>query len=186
MFLYKICLIRCLRKPTKVDVSFFISCNFTFSLMKALVYIDIFGIPSMYFFAVFGAIVGSLVWWRRPQNRLNADEYIQYKVCLHFDTVFHFYEQFFTYNFSHFFFQAMLISLATHLLLLMFELLVADKLDSPDRHMWILVFVPLVFISLISIPICIWSIRHDRSYELELFCAVNMLQFIFLALKLDK
>ena len=80
----------------------------------------------------------------------------------------------------------MLISLATHLLLLMFELLVADKLDSPDRHMWILVFVPLVFISLISIPICIWSIRHDRSYELELFCAVNMLQFIFLALKLDK
>jgi len=110
--------------------------------------------------AVFGAIVGSLVWWRRPQNRLNADEYIQYK--------------------------AMLISLATHLLLLMFELLVADKLDSPDRHMWILVFVPLVFISLISIPICIWSIRHDRSYELELFCAVNMLQFIFLALKLDK
>jgi len=109
---------------------------------------------------VFGAIVGSLVWWRRPQNQLNADEYIQYK--------------------------AMLISLATHLLLLMFELLVADKLDSPDRHMWILVFVPLVFISLISIPICIWSIRHDRSYELELFCAVNMLQFIFLALKLDK
>ena len=72
--------------------------------MKALVYIDIFGIPGMYFFAVFGAIVGSLVWWRRPQNRLNADEYIQYKVCLHFDTVFHFYEQFFTYNFSHFFF----------------------------------------------------------------------------------
>lgn len=111
--------------------------------------------------AVAGAIVGSFVWWRRPQNRLNADEYIQYK--------------------------AMLISLATHLLLLMFELLVADNLaNGPNRHSWILVFVPLVFISLISIPICIWSIRHDRSYELELFCAVNMLQFIFLALKLDK
>jgi len=41
--------------------------------------------------AVSGAIVGSYVWWRRPQNRLNAEEYIQYK--------------------------AMLISLATHLLL---------------------------------------------------------------------
>ena len=52
--------------------------------------------------SVAGAIVGSFVWWRRPQNRLNADEYIQYK--------------------------AMLISLATHLLLLMFELLVADNL----------------------------------------------------------
>merc|ERR1719220_2076833 len=110
-------------------------------------------------FAVCGAIVGSIVWWRRPQNRLNADEYIQYK--------------------------AMLISLATHLLLLMFELLVADKLDSPDRHMWILVFVPLVFISLISIAICVWAVRHDRSFELELFCAVNILQFVFLALKLD-
>ena len=108
--------------------------------------------------SVCGAIVGSIVWWRRPQNHLNAEEYIQYK--------------------------AMLISLATHLLLLMFELLVADQLQS-DRHYWILVFVPLVFVSLISIPICIWSVRHDRSFELELFCAVNMLQFIFIALKLD-
>ena len=108
--------------------------------------------------SVSGAIVGSIVWWRRPQNHLNAEEYIQYK--------------------------AMLISLATHLLLLMFELLVADQLES-DRHYWILVFVPLVFVSLISIPICIWSVRHDRSFELELFCAVNMLQFIFIALKLD-
>lgn len=110
-------------------------------------------------FSVSGAIVGSCVWWRRPQNRLNADEYIQYK--------------------------AMLISLATHLLLLMFELLVADNMET-NRHLWILVFVPLVFISLISIPICIWSVRHDRSYELEIFCAINMLQFIFLALKLDR
>jgi len=53
---------------------------------------------------VCGAVIGSYVWWRRPQNRLNADEYIQYK--------------------------AMLISLATHLLLLMFELLVADNMQS--------------------------------------------------------
>merc|ERR1711963_1193768 len=79
----------------------------------------------------------------------------------------------------------MLISLATHLLLLMFELLVTDNLES-GRHLWVLVFVPLVFVSLISIPICIWSVRHDRSFELELFCAVNMLQFIFIALKLDR
>jgi len=109
--------------------------------------------------AVSGAIIGSIVWWRRPQTHLNAEEYIQYK--------------------------AMLISLATHLLLLMFELLVADNLES-RRHIWVLVFVPLVFVSLISVPICIWSVRHDRSFQLELFCAVNMLQFIFIALKLDK
>ncbi|XP_040568519.1 transmembrane protein 185A [Lepeophtheirus salmonis] len=109
--------------------------------------------------AILGACVGSYVWWLRPQGRLNAEEYLQYK--------------------------AMLISLATHLLLLMFELLAADNLTS-RRHLWILVFVPLVFVSLVSIPISIWSLRNDRSFELELFCAVNILQFIFLALKLDR
>ena len=54
--------------------------------------------------AIAGAAVGSYVWWRRPQSRLNTEEYIQYK--------------------------AMLISLAVHLLLLMFELLCADNLDT--------------------------------------------------------
>ena len=34
--------------------------------------------------------------------------------------------------------------------------------------------------------VCIWSVRHDRPFELELFCAVNILQFVFLALKLDR
>ena len=85
--------------------------------------------------AIAGAGVGSYVWWRRPQSRLNTEEYIQYK--------------------------AMLISLAVHLLLLMFELLTADNLDA-RRHMWILVFIPLVSVSIISIAICVWSVRHDR------------------------
>jgi len=127
-------------------------------------------------FVVAGALVGSVVWWRRPQNRLNAEEYIQYK--------------------------AMLISLATHLLILMFWLMCADNLENYDsvsgsihtnhlrtvapRHLWVIVFVPLVFVSIISIAVCIWSVRHDRSFELELFCAVNVLQFVFLALKLDR
>ena len=57
--------------------------------------------------AISGACVGSYVWWRRPQSRLNNEEYLQYK--------------------------AMLISLAVHLLLLMFELLAADNLDT-RRH----------------------------------------------------
>ena len=127
--------------------------------------------------AITGAGVGSYVWWRRPQSRLNNEEYIQYK--------------------------AMLISLAVHLLLLMFELLTADNLDT-KRHkvgyisnwicstfyqllfQWILVFIPLVVVSILSIAICVWSVRHDRTFELELFCAVNILQFVFLALKLDK
>jgi len=109
--------------------------------------------------AIVGALIGSYVWWRRPHARVNTEEYIQYK--------------------------AMLISLAVHLLLLMFELLVADNLQS-GRHQWILVFIPLVFLSIICVGICVWSFRHDRSFQLELFCAVNSLQFIFLALKLDQ
>ena len=106
--------------------------------------------------AISGACVGSYVWWRRPQSRLNNEEYLQYK--------------------------AMLISLAVHLLLLMFELLTADNLDT-RRHkvgqtrvkcfhcclyQWILVFIPLVVVSIISIAICVWSVRHDR-YLTSLF-----------------
>lgn len=105
-----------------------------------------------------GAAVGSYVWWRRPHCRLEAEAYVHYK--------------------------AMLISLALHLILLMFELLVCDKMES-GRHLWILVFVPLVFVSVVSVAVCIWAVKHDRSFELELFCAVNVLQFVFLALRLD-
>lgn len=60
----------------------------------------------------------------------------------------------------------MLISLSLHLILLMFELLVCDKLNS-DRHLWILVFIPLTFISIVSIAICIWALKHDRSFEVS-------------------
>ncbi|XP_041981520.1 transmembrane protein 185B isoform X2 [Aricia agestis] len=111
------------------------------------------------FLVVLGATVGTYVWWQYPHFRLEGEAYIHYK--------------------------AMLISLAIHLILLMFELLVCDQLTT-SNHFWILVFIPLIFISIVSIAICIWCVKHDRSYELELFCAVNILQFIFLALRLDK
>ena len=61
-------------------------------------------------------------------------------------------------------YKAMLISLALHLVLLMFELLVCDKLET-GRHLWILVFIPLIFISIVSIAVCIWAAKHDRSFE---------------------
>ncbi|XP_063219739.1 transmembrane protein 185B [Bacillus rossius redtenbacheri] len=110
------------------------------------------------FMVILGALVGSYVWWRYPHFRLEGEAYVHYK--------------------------AMLISLALHLILLMFELLACDKLES-GRHLWILVFIPLIFISIVSIAVCIWAVKHDRSFELELFCSVNILQFIFLALRLD-
>ncbi|XP_064106177.1 transmembrane protein 185B-like isoform X3 [Macrobrachium nipponense] len=82
-------------------------------------------------------------------------------------------------------YRALLISLGLHLFLLMFEVLVADNLQN-HRHAWVSVFSPLILISIISIAACIWAVKHDRSFELELFCSVNLLQFIFIALRLDE
>lgn len=81
-------------------------------------------------------------------------------------------------------YKAMLISFSLHLILLMFELLACDRLSS-GRNLWVLVFVPLIFGSVASVGACVWSVKHDRSFELELFMAVNALQFVFLPLKLD-
>lgn len=81
-------------------------------------------------------------------------------------------------------YKAMLISFSLHLILLMFELLACDRLTS-NRPMWVIVFVPLIFGSVASVGACVWSVKHDRSFELELFMAVNALQFVFLPLKLD-
>lgn len=63
-------------------------------------------------------------------------------------------------------YKAMIISTGVHLLLLMFEVLMCDKLEN-DRKMvlWILVFIPVFFLSIISIGICVWSLRHERTYE---------------------
>ncbi|CAD7087450.1 unnamed protein product [Hermetia illucens] len=108
--------------------------------------------------ATAGAIVGAFVWCRYPHYRLEGDSYTQFK--------------------------AMLISLSLHLILLMFELLACDRLTS-GRHLWVLVFIPLIIGSLASVGACVWAVKHDRSFELELFLAVNALQFVSLPLKLD-
>ncbi|RWS30111.1 hypothetical protein B4U80_01613 [Leptotrombidium deliense] len=108
---------------------------------------------------IMGALIGTIVWARNPDYRLSDNSYIHFK--------------------------SMLISLSLQLLLLMFELLVCDKLES-ERHLWILAFIPLIFISLLSIAICIWALKNDRGFEMELFCSVNILQFIFIALRLDQ
>lgn len=87
-------------------------------------------------------------------------------------------------------YKAMLISFSLHLILLMFELLACDRLSSnpyviSDRPYWMFVFIPLILGSVASVGACVWSVKHDRSFELELFMAVNALQFVFLPLKLD-
>ncbi|KAH7646248.1 transmembrane protein 185a-like protein [Dermatophagoides farinae] len=111
------------------------------------------------FLVITGALVGVTVWICNPEYRLSESSYTHFK--------------------------SMLISLSLQLLLLMFELLVCDKLES-DRHFWSLAFIPLIFISLLSVAVSVWALKNERDFELELFCSVNVLQFIFIALRLDR
>lgn len=108
--------------------------------------------------AVAGAIVGIAVWFRNPNYRRTNTSYVHFK--------------------------SMLISISLQLLLLMFEILVCDKLES-KRHTWTLVFLPLVFVSVLSLSVCIWSVKNDRGSELEFFAATNILQVTLIPSKLD-
>jgi len=63
----------------------------------------------------------------------------------------------------------MLITVGMHLLLLMFELLLCDKIESQGTgNMWILVFTPLFFAAPVAVAACIWGFKHDRSLEVGL------------------
>lgn len=108
--------------------------------------------------AILGALVGTIIWLRNPDYRVSNSSYVHFK--------------------------SMLISLALQLLLLMFEILICDKLDT-KRHTWTIAFTPLLFISLLSISVCVWSVKNGRGIELEFFAAINILQITLIALKLD-
>nr|XP_032635707.1 transmembrane protein 185A [Chelonoidis abingdonii] len=108
---------------------------------------------------IVGASVGTGVWARNPQYRAEGETCVEFK--------------------------AMLIAVGIHLLLLMFEVLVCDRIER-GTHFWLLVFMPLFFVSPVSVAACVWGFRHDRSLELEILCSVNILQFIFIALRLDE
>lgn len=60
----------------------------------------------------------------------------------------------------------MLIAVGIHLLLLMFEVLVCDRIER-GTHFWLLVFMPLFFVSPVSVAACVWGFRHDRSLEVS-------------------
>ncbi|XP_071480254.1 transmembrane protein 185A-like [Diadema antillarum] len=112
-----------------------------------------------------GAVVAGVVWWRHPEYRVEGEGYIDMK--------------------------AIIICLALNSLLLIFEILVCDQLESsnasePWRHPWLIVFMPLFLTSPVSIAACVWGFKHDRGLELEAMCSINILQFIFIALKLDE
>jgi hypothetical protein len=78
-------------------------------------------------------------------------------------------------------YKAMVISTGVQLLLLMFEVLTCDKLEN-DRTavLWVLVFIPIFFLSIMSIGICVWYLRHSRTFEvlvLIVFCVINHLKY---------
>lgn len=58
----------------------------------------------------------------------------------------------------------MLIAVGLHVLLLMFEVLVCDRV-ARGNYFWLLVFMPLFFVSPVSVAACVWGFRHDRSLE---------------------
>lgn len=73
----------------------------------------------------------------------------------------------------------MIVSTGLHLLLLMFELLMCDKLENAEYRKqlyWMLIFIPLVFLSLISFAVCFWSIKVDRNFD------VRQISFIIIKL----
>lgn len=63
-------------------------------------------------------------------------------------------------------FKAMLIAVGLHVLLLMFEVLVCDRV-ARGTYFWLLVFMPLFFVSPVSVAACVWGFRHDRSLEVR-------------------
>ncbi|MEE6496815.1 hypothetical protein FKM82_002492 [Ascaphus truei] len=144
------------------------ACSLLFSVLLSL---RLDGIIQWSYWAVFapvwlwklmviiGATVGTGVWARNPQYRAEGETCVEFK--------------------------AMLIAVGIHLLLLMFEVLVCDRIERENHYFWLLVFMPLFFVSPVSVAACVWGFRHDRSLELEILCSVNILQFIFIALRLD-
>ena len=80
-------------------------------------------------------------------------------------------------------FKSMLLSLSLHLLLFFFELLACDKLQSM-RHMWVLVFLPLLFLSIVCIAISIWALKHERPFEVtQTLIDIDFKQLIFFSLE---
>ena len=80
----------------------------------------------------------------------------------------------------------MLITFGIHLLLLMFEGLLCDKIERNGENMWLLVFTPLFFAFPVSVAACVWGIRNDRSLEVSTGCKPvlkNYFQEIFILIE---
>ncbi|KAI6229429.1 J domain-containing protein [Aphelenchoides besseyi] len=88
-------------------------------------------------------------------------------------------------------FICMCLCMIQHLLLVAFEVLCCYKLEfineeTPGEDIsWCFVFTPLFIQSLFAMVVSVYCIRHDKSFEFEMFFAINVVQFVFIAFKLD-
>ena len=69
--------------------------------------------------------------------------------------------------------KAIIICLSLNSLLLTFEVLICNQMDSlqgnlqSGNHLWLVVFMPLFLTSPMSIAACVWGFRHDRGLEVS-------------------
>ncbi|XP_046853288.1 transmembrane protein 185B-like [Xenia sp. Carnegie-2017] len=103
-------------------------------------------------------VSGIVVWLNNPQYRQDGDGDVEFK--------------------------AMILSFIIHILLMFSEILLCNNIHEA-MYRWTWAFTPIYIISPLSVIFCVWGLRNDRSVEFEMFFAVNILQFIFLSLKLD-
>ena len=71
----------------------------------------------------------------------------------------------------------MVMCTGLHLLLLMFEILACDNLET-QSHSWVLVFIPLIFMAVVSIGVCIWAVKNERSFEVSGQSNQKMVRFV--------
>ncbi|CAI5449423.1 unnamed protein product [Caenorhabditis angaria] len=89
-------------------------------------------------------------------------------------------------------FHAMIITTTEHIFLFVFLVMTFVKLEfsnlfDPNYPLpWTIVFCPLFGLSILSIVIAIWSLRHEKPFEFEFFYAINIVELVFIAFKLDK
>ncbi|CAD5224239.1 unnamed protein product [Bursaphelenchus xylophilus] len=85
-------------------------------------------------------------------------------------------------------FVCMCLTTIQHLFLIAFAVLCVYKLEfapNDKEFTWSLACLPLFIESIVAMVIAVWSVRNDRTFEFEMFFAINVVQFVFIAFKMD-
>ncbi|CAI4229488.1 unnamed protein product [Auanema sp. JU1783] len=89
-------------------------------------------------------------------------------------------------------FVSMILTTIEHMFLLCFEILVYYKLEHDNVEPkdalihWSIVFAPVFGLSVFTLIVAVWAMKHEKSFEFEFFYAVNVIEFFFISFKLDQ